>query len=51
MGMSAHWMDEHERILDELCSGKIDAQEARDRLIRLGYDAHEAQDEIDEVAA
>lgn len=51
MGMSAYWMDEHERILDELCSGKIDEIEARNRLVRLGFDQHEAQDQIDTVMA
>ena len=51
MSMSDLWIAAQERIFDELCGGLIDADEARNQLIRLGLDPHEAQDQIDEASA
>lgn len=43
------WMDEVERVGEQFGSGAIDRTEALTRLIRLGFDRHEAETMLDEV--
>ncbi len=41
------WFNEYERIEEDLTSGAIEVEEARDRLHSLGFDRGETEDHID----
>lgn len=40
------WMQEHERIGEDFCSGQIEEEEARARLKALGFNPSEVDDQI-----
>lgn len=45
------WIAEVERIYENFGDGKLTEQEAIDDLVRMGFDMHEAQDQIQTIAA
>lgn len=44
------WMVEVEKVYDDFCDEKLTEQEAIKALIGLGFDKHEAEDEIRTIA-
>ena len=40
------WLRDHERIVEDFCSGEIDEDAARSALKALGFDPHEIDDQI-----
>lgn len=40
------WIMEHEQVFEDLAAEYIDSSEARRRLIALGFDNHEIDDQL-----